>query len=240
MSGGSYSVFVIVPAANPLAFRRATFNPVAGGLTTITDLAFNPETQHYMMTWFELSSGSYARVAEIDAAGGVIGQGIASTALGSYDSLSIAYNQSSRTFALVGVDRPTGSVATDQLLVTELNSHGVRFSAEQAINTGLTPVVVPACGAESPGAAMADRVQQGEQPRRPLSGYRGRRAHHGNDQRRASRRISKRQAAGTGQFPNRRGAERKLASASPPRPGSAGLLIPRGPRVRGLNELPRP
>ncbi len=136
-------MFVIVPAANPLAFRRTTFNPVAGGLTTITDLAFNPETQHYMMTWFELSSGSYARVAEIDAAGGVIGQGIASTALGSYDSLSIAYNQSSRTFALVGVDRPTGSVATDQLLVTELNSHGVRFSAEQAINTGLTPVSYP-------------------------------------------------------------------------------------------------
>jgi hypothetical protein len=142
-SGGSYSVFVVVPAANPLAFRRTTFNPVTGGLTTITDLAFNPETQHYMMTWFELSSGSYARVAEIDAAGGVIAQGIASTTLGSYDSLSIGYNQSSRTFALVGVDRPTGSVATDQLLVTELNSHGVRFSAEQTINTGLTPVTYP-------------------------------------------------------------------------------------------------
>jgi hypothetical protein len=51
--------------------------------------------------------------------------------------------QSSRTFALVGVDRPTGSVATDQLLVMELNSHGVRFSAEQAISTGLTPVTYP-------------------------------------------------------------------------------------------------
>ena len=133
----------IVPAANPLAFRRMTVQPAGGGLTTITDLAFNPQTQHYMMTWFELSSGSYARVAEIDAAGNMIGQGIASTTLGSYDSLSIAYNQSSGTFALVGVDRPMGSVATDQLLVTELNSRGVRFSAEQAINTGLTPVSYP-------------------------------------------------------------------------------------------------
>lgn len=141
MTGGSYSVFVVVPAANPLAFRRTTFNVLQGALTTITDLAFNPQTQHYMMTWFELSSGSYARVAELDANGGVIGQGIASATLGSYDSLSIAYNPTSGTFALAGVDRPTTS--TDQLLVAELNSRGVRFGAEQTIPTGMTPLSYP-------------------------------------------------------------------------------------------------
>src|SRR6185312_9061348 len=137
-TGGSFSVFVVVPAGNPLAFRRSTFNNLPGGLTTITDLAFNPQTQHYMMTWFEMSSGYYARVAELDANGGVIGQGIASATLGSYDSLSIAYNQASGTFALVGVSRPTTS--TDELLVAELNSRGVRFGAEQTIPTGMTPL----------------------------------------------------------------------------------------------------
>jgi len=140
-TGGSYSVFVVVPAGNPLAFRRSTFNSLPGGMTTITDLAFNPQTQHYMMTWFELSAGSYARVAELDANGGVIGQGVASATLGSYDSLSIAYNQTSGTFALVGVDRPTTS--TDQLLVDELNSRGVRFGAEQTIPTGMAPLSYP-------------------------------------------------------------------------------------------------
>jgi hypothetical protein len=141
VTGGGFSAFVVVPADNPQAFRRSTFNYVPGGLTTITDLAFNPQTKHYMMTWFELSSGSYARMAEMDTDGGVIGQGIASATLGSYDSLSIAYNQTSGTFALVGVDRPTTS--TDQLLVAELNSRGVRFGAEQTIPTGMTPLSYP-------------------------------------------------------------------------------------------------
>ena len=139
--GGAYSAFAIVPAENPAAFRRTTFNAVAGGLTTITDLQFNPQTQHFVMTWFELTSGYFARIAEFDPTGSLLTQGIVSSTLGSYDSLGLSYNSLSGTFALVGVDRPSGS--TDQLLAVELNSRGYRFANEQVIGTGLTPVTYP-------------------------------------------------------------------------------------------------
>jgi hypothetical protein len=109
-----------------------------GGLTTATDLAFNAQTQRYVMTWFELSSGSFAKIAEFDADGNLIAQGIASATLGSYDALALAYNRSSGTLLLTGLDR-----ASDQLLVAELNAHGVRFGPEQMIQTGLRPVRYP-------------------------------------------------------------------------------------------------
>ena len=57
----AYSGFAVVPAWNPAGFTRQTFNSIAGGMTTISDLAFNTATKRYVMTWFEFSSGALAR-----------------------------------------------------------------------------------------------------------------------------------------------------------------------------------
>ena len=88
----------------PANFSRVTFNSIPGGLVTITDVDFNPYTGRYVMTWFELSSGLYARIAEFDGAGNLVTSGIASGILGSYDALSLAFNPVSGTFGLVGLD----------------------------------------------------------------------------------------------------------------------------------------
>ena len=100
-----FSAFAVVPASNPAAFARTTFNEVPGGLVTISDVDFNDATGRYMMTWFEISSGFYSKIAEFDASGNLLRQGIASSRLGSYDALSIAYNPVSGTFLLGGADR---------------------------------------------------------------------------------------------------------------------------------------
>jgi hypothetical protein len=131
-----YSAFVKVPASNPAAFSRTTFNVLPAALrTTITDLAFNPDTNRYLMSWFEISTGSYAKVAEFDANGTLVSQNIASVRIGSYDALSLAFNPASHTSLLVGVDR-----ATDHVLGAELNPNGVRITpTEPRINTSPAP-----------------------------------------------------------------------------------------------------
>ena len=65
-----YSAFVKVPASNPAAFSRTSFNTMsaAAGITTITDVDYNPGTNRYVMAWFEFP-GPVARTAEFDAAG---------------------------------------------------------------------------------------------------------------------------------------------------------------------------
>ena len=53
----NFSGFALVPASNPAAFGRVSFNSIPGGLVTITDIAFNVYTGRYVMTWFEMAGG---------------------------------------------------------------------------------------------------------------------------------------------------------------------------------------
>ena len=86
---GGYLVFVRMPADNPAAFTRNTFASTPGALQTITDIAYNPVTQRYLMTWWQ-GAGGLTKVSEIDAAGTVLtGCGNDLVDLGSYDALSL-------------------------------------------------------------------------------------------------------------------------------------------------------
>ncbi len=124
-----FSAFAVVPAHNPAAFTRTTFNSIPGGLITITDVDFNRYSGRYVMTWNENTGAIYARIAEIDGAGNVVASGIASGILGSYDALSIAFNPVTGTFALVGLDR-----RNDNVLGLELNAHGYPFNGENTLS----------------------------------------------------------------------------------------------------------
>ena len=119
-----YSVFVRMPADNPAGFARTTFNSVPGCMTTTTDLAYNPDTQRYIMTWWQ-GCGAATKVAEFDGAGTLQTIGLVSSTLGSYDALSLAYNPASKTFALIGIER-----VADHAVATELNSRGYKISSE--------------------------------------------------------------------------------------------------------------
>ena len=92
-SGETYSAFAAVPAWNAAAFRRNTFNVGGGKLTAMTDIVYNPASGRYVMAWYEISSGNFAKVAEFDASGALRTTGIASARLGSYDAFSMALNQ---------------------------------------------------------------------------------------------------------------------------------------------------
>ena len=128
----NYSAFAVVSAGNPAVFSRSTFNTFYGGMNTITDLDYNPATGRYIMGWYEISSGLYAKVAEFDNAGGMVTSGIASTRLGSYDSLSLAYNPASGTFLMVGSNRASNNL--DFVLGLELNSRGFPFNGENTLS----------------------------------------------------------------------------------------------------------
>lgn len=125
----NFSGFAVVPASNPAAFSRITFNFFTGGMATITDVTYNAATNRYLMSWFEISTGFFAKVAEFDAAGNLLTSGIASFRVGSYDALSIAYNPVSRTSLLGGVDR-----ANDAMIGIELNSRGFPFNGENTLS----------------------------------------------------------------------------------------------------------
>ncbi len=128
-SGETYSAFVVVPPSNPAAFNRNTFNISNGILTTMTDVAYNPVTNRYVMGWFELSSGALARVAEFDSNANLITQGVGSTKLGSYDAFSLSYNGASGTFLMIGVSRDI-----DTVMGIELNSRGFPFNGENTLS----------------------------------------------------------------------------------------------------------
>ena len=133
-SGGGYSVLALLPAsAGTTTVRtRNTFNQLSGGLLTfITDLDYNPNTRTYLMGWFEFGAGSVpeARVAELDEDANQVWNGIASTQVGSYDSLSVALNPLSGTYLLAGTN---GS--SDLMLGAELNMHGVRLAGENTLS----------------------------------------------------------------------------------------------------------
>jgi hypothetical protein len=130
-----YSAFAKVPATNPAAFARTSFNVmgVRAGITTITDIDYNPGTNRFVMTWFEFP-GPVTRVAEFDAAGNLVAQRLGSSTLGSYDALSAAYNPVSKTILLAGVDR-----VNDDVYVAELDGNGVRIGAETKVSTSTRP-----------------------------------------------------------------------------------------------------
>ncbi len=133
-SGETYSAFALVPPWNAAAFGRNTFNATAA-LTTMTDLVYNPFTKLYVMTWFEILSGSaaHARVAELDANGNIVTSGVASARLGSYDALSLALNPGTGTFLLVGVDRTvdtaTRSGTQHSRISFQRREHAVKHAA---------------------------------------------------------------------------------------------------------------
>jgi hypothetical protein len=128
-SGETYSAFTIVPAGNPAAFRRNTFNVSGGILTTMTDVAFNPQTGMFVMAWYELSSGAFAKVAEFDNGPNLLTTGVASGRLGSYDAFAMALGSAGQTFLMVGVDR-----ASDAILGLELNTRGFPFNGENTLS----------------------------------------------------------------------------------------------------------
>ena len=93
----SFNGFVVVPAGNPAASRRTTFNAFGGGLFTITDVDFVAATGRYLMTWFELDTGAYAKTATFDAAGNLLSHDVVSSRLGSYDAIALASNPATGT-----------------------------------------------------------------------------------------------------------------------------------------------
>lgn len=127
---GGYSVFAIVPAANPAAFRRTIFNTLGGGaLTFITDLGFSAAANQYVMTWYERIANT--RSASFDEDGNLVRNDLVSTHVGVYDSLALAFNPLSQTFLMVGLN-----TTNDQLAGLELTSSGTPASAESALMTG--------------------------------------------------------------------------------------------------------
>jgi hypothetical protein len=127
------TIFARVSAGDPTSFTRHTFNSLVG-LSSITDISYNPNTNRFVLAWEQDLAGSppqEARLAEIEANGTVLGSGLASTRLGSYDALAVAFNPISGTFGLVGVDN-----VNDNVLAMELNSRGFPTSALTLIANG--------------------------------------------------------------------------------------------------------
>lgn len=139
----SYSAFVKASASNLAAFVRNTFNIVGGtGRTTITDVAYNPNTRRYVMAWFDIATGLLAKTAEFDANANLQSITVASSKIGSYDALSMAYNPVSGSHLLVGLD-----IGTDSVVGAELNGSGSRITIEQFLSTTAPPARYPRVGA---------------------------------------------------------------------------------------------
>jgi hypothetical protein len=132
-----YSAFVKVPASNPAAFTRYSFNemPQSSAMTAATDIAFNPQTGRFVMAWYQIDGGGLkAQIAEFNASASLVTTGTASFQIGSYDALSMAYNGTSGTHLLVGLNR-----VNDTLLGAELNGNGYRFAAEVSLSQTHAP-----------------------------------------------------------------------------------------------------
>jgi hypothetical protein len=136
-SGETYSALAVVSVANVASFSRNTFNVSGGILTTMTDVAFHPGTGRFVMTWYEISSGAFVKIAEFDRAGNLLASGVASTRLGSYDALSMSLNYVTGTLLVTGVDR-----AIDTTLGLELNARGFPFNGENTLS-GTRPIRYP-------------------------------------------------------------------------------------------------
>jgi hypothetical protein len=114
------------------SFVRQTFNFISG-FTFISDLDYNPNTNRYVMTWWQhlTGGGDETHVAEIDAAGNLVTTGLMTTIFAGYNSLAIAFNGLTGTFAVVSLP------ATDQVYAAELNSRGFRTSALTEVGAGV-------------------------------------------------------------------------------------------------------
>jgi hypothetical protein len=125
----AYSALAVVPASNPAAFARTTFNVISGSLTTMTDVDFSTQTRRYVMTWYEMTIRT--RAAELDENGTLLADGVASFSVGSYDALSLSFNPVTLTFLLVGINP-----FTDAQSALLLNGHGFPFGGEQTVANG--------------------------------------------------------------------------------------------------------
>ena len=141
-SAGAFAAFAIVPASNPAAFSRNTFAFVPGGQTAMSNVEFNPQTNRYVMSWYQ-SVG--ARTAEFNESGEMMSARLASGSIGTYDGLSMAYNPISKTFLLVGTNP-----YTDELAGAELNSAGERIGADAVLGTA--KALYPRVGASQKAA----------------------------------------------------------------------------------------
>jgi hypothetical protein len=139
-TGQAYSGFARVPATNPsnTNFFRQTWNFYFGGLTTITDIDYNPSTNRYVMAWWQFGGLAGLRTAEFDAAGNLLGDRLVASNMGSYDAMGMSYNPVSGTHLAVGLDIPT-----DTVVAAELDGSGNRTSPVVAISTSAPPARYP-------------------------------------------------------------------------------------------------
>jgi hypothetical protein len=127
-----FSVFAIVSPSGVLEARQ-TFNTIAG-LTYITDTDYNPDTNRFVMTWWQgpAGVGPETRAAEIDSSGNVMASGLVTREFAGYNALSVAFNPVSRTFLAVSLP------GTDVVVGAELNRNGVRTSPVTTLGPGVT------------------------------------------------------------------------------------------------------
>jgi hypothetical protein len=133
-TAGGTSGFSAFARVSPIdgSFSRQTFNFIPG-FTFISDIDYNLWTGRYLMTWWQHMSGGgdETHVAELDAAGNVITTGLVTTIFAGYNSLALAFNAVSGTFAIVSIP------ATDQVYAAELNVRGFRTSALTEVGPGV-------------------------------------------------------------------------------------------------------
>lgn len=126
-SGVGYSVFAQVSPVDG-SFARQTFNQFSVGVVGATDIDYNPDTNRYVMAWWQGARGTPAeiRVAEIDTTGAVVTTGMITRTWPGYNSLGVAFNQASRTFLLGGLG------SSDEAAGIELNRRGFEISSATA------------------------------------------------------------------------------------------------------------
>ena len=137
-SGICGSGLVLTSASTLAGFRVKAFNSVSCAvLPAMTDIAFSPLTDRYVMTWYELIGGGdpcpgcRSRFAVFAEDGTLLQEDILSMSLGSYDSLAMAFNPVSQTILVTGALK-----VTDEISGVELNGSGAKTSAEKSFAGG--------------------------------------------------------------------------------------------------------
>ena len=122
-SAGAFVAFRRVSASTGAISSRTTTGYTSG--TFITDVVYNPLTNHYLLGWGTAGGGNYA---EVDENGNVLGGG--AFGLGTYDSLGIAFNQASGTMLMTAM----GNSA--EVLGLETNGKGVPITSQMVMTNG--------------------------------------------------------------------------------------------------------